>query len=65
LECSATGRLRAWGAIAAFECEVEEITSYQSHGILIGVVQSIKLADSLPPLLYWQGQFCRLEKLAE
>lgn len=47
-------------AIAAFECEVEELIERHTHAIVIGRVRSLLTPGGPSALLYWRGQFDQL-----
>ncbi|MGE0759193.1 MAG: flavin reductase family protein [Pirellulaceae bacterium] len=48
-------------ALATFECRIEQIVDSGTHGILFGDVVAVHGGHSLAgPLLYANGQFCRL-----
>lgn len=50
------------GALAAFDCEVEEIVERHSHGIVIGRVRDIKNATRSAALAYWQGRYVAVDQ---
>jgi flavin reductase (DIM6/NTAB) family NADH-FMN oxidoreductase RutF len=50
------------GALAAIECEVEEIVERHSHAILIGRVLDLQLASRTAALAYWQGQYVAIDR---
>ena len=45
------------GALAAFDCEVEEMIERHSHAIVIGRVAAVQLSDEAEPLLYRRGGY--------
>jgi flavin reductase (DIM6/NTAB) family NADH-FMN oxidoreductase RutF len=45
------------GALAAIDCEVEEIVERHSHAIVIGRVLDLQLSTRTAALAYWQGQY--------
>ena len=49
-------------ALAAVECEVDEIIERFSHGIVIGRLLSITLSDRLSSLVYWNGQYVEIKR---
>jgi flavin reductase (DIM6/NTAB) family NADH-FMN oxidoreductase RutF len=58
------------GALAAIECEVEEIIERHSHAIVIGRVLDVQLSPRSAALAYWQGKYLAIRdediaKLAE
>lgn len=50
------------GALAAFDCEVEEIVERHSHGIVIGRVRDIKNATRSAALAYWHGRYVAVDQ---
>jgi len=50
------------GALAAIECEVEEIVERHSHAILIGRVLDLQLSTRTAALAYWQGQYVAIDQ---
>ena len=56
-QCHETGVTVLTDALAAFDCEVEELVERHSHVIVIGRVRSVLKADSTGALLYWRGAF--------
>jgi flavin reductase (DIM6/NTAB) family NADH-FMN oxidoreductase RutF len=50
------------GALAAIECEVEEIVERHSHAILIGRVLDLQLSTRTAALAYWQGQYVAIDR---
>jgi flavin reductase (DIM6/NTAB) family NADH-FMN oxidoreductase RutF len=59
------------GALAAVDCEVEEIVERHSHAIVIGRVLELQQSARSAALAYWQGQYVAIDpnedalKLAE
>jgi len=51
-----TGALALADALAAIDCEVEEIVERHSHGIVIGAVRAVRICDG-EPLVYSQGRY--------
>jgi flavin reductase (DIM6/NTAB) family NADH-FMN oxidoreductase RutF len=47
-------------ALAAFDCEVEDMIERHSHDIVIGRVMAVRLAEEADPLLYWRGAYLGL-----
>ncbi|MGJ4930832.1 flavin reductase family protein [Bradyrhizobium sp. HKCCYLS2038] len=45
------------GALAALDCEVEEIIERHSHGIVIGRVVHVDVAPQSAALAYWHGSY--------
>lgn len=50
------------GALAAIDCEVEEIIERHSHAILIGRVLDLQLSTRTAALAYWQGQYVAIDR---
>ncbi|QQN63302.1 flavin reductase family protein [Bradyrhizobium diazoefficiens] len=50
------------GALAAFDCEVEEIVERHSHGIVIGRVRDIKNSPRNAALAYWHGRYVAVDQ---
>jgi flavin reductase (DIM6/NTAB) family NADH-FMN oxidoreductase RutF len=50
------------GALAAIDCEVEEIIERHSHGIVIGRVRDVQLAPGGSALAYWHGEYRAVER---
>jgi flavin reductase (DIM6/NTAB) family NADH-FMN oxidoreductase RutF len=50
------------GALAAIECEVEEIVERHSHAILIGRVLDLQVSSRTAALAYWQGQYVAIDQ---
>ncbi|MBK3666432.1 flavin reductase family protein [Bradyrhizobium diazoefficiens] len=48
-------------ALAALDCEVEEIVERHSHGIVIGRVREIRRAARNAALAYWNGQYVAID----
>jgi flavin reductase (DIM6/NTAB) family NADH-FMN oxidoreductase RutF len=59
------------GALAAIECEVEDVVERHSHAIIIGRVLDMQVSARTAALAYWQGQYVAIDldedaiKLAE
>lgn len=53
------------GALAALDCELEELIERHSHAIVIGRVREIRLGPNDAALLYWRGDYERLGWMAE
>jgi flavin reductase (DIM6/NTAB) family NADH-FMN oxidoreductase RutF len=49
-----------WDALAAFECEVEEIVERNTHAIVIGRVKHAAAASGGGALVYWRGGYDQL-----
>ncbi|MDO9412657.1 MAG: flavin reductase family protein [Pseudolabrys sp.] len=52
-----TGAPLLAGALAVFDCEIEEIIERHTHSIVIGLVKAARATEG-SPLVHWQGQ-CR------
>ena len=50
------------GALAAVDCEVEEIVERHSHAIVIGRVMDLQLSSRTAALAYWQGQYVAIDQ---
>lgn len=50
------------GALAAIDCEVEELIERHSHGIVIGRVREVLLAPNGPALAYWHGDYLAIDR---
>jgi flavin reductase (DIM6/NTAB) family NADH-FMN oxidoreductase RutF len=49
-------------ALAAIDCEVEEIIERHSHGIVIGRVLQTRVSPDTAALAYWQGQYVAIDQ---
>jgi flavin reductase (DIM6/NTAB) family NADH-FMN oxidoreductase RutF len=50
------------GALAAIDCEVEDIVERHSHAIVIGRVLELQLSTRTAALAYWQGQYVAIDR---
>jgi flavin reductase (DIM6/NTAB) family NADH-FMN oxidoreductase RutF len=50
------------GALAAIDCEVEEIVERHSHAILIGRVLGLQVSARTAALAYWHGQYVAIDR---
>lgn len=50
------------GALAAFDCEVEEVIERHSHAIVIGRIVHLDVAPAAPALAYWQGDYLTIDR---
>ena len=50
------------GALAAIDCEVEEVVERYSHAIVIGRVLDLQLSPRTAALAYWQGQYLAIDR---
>ncbi|MFZ4534220.1 MAG: flavin reductase family protein [Alsobacter sp.] len=48
------------GALATFDCVVEELIERHSHAIVIGRVTAIRIGPRDPALVYWRGDYDRI-----
>lgn len=53
------------GALAAFDCEVEDVVERHSHVIVIGRVLDLRVTSGAPALVYWQRQYVELGRQDE
>jgi flavin reductase (DIM6/NTAB) family NADH-FMN oxidoreductase RutF len=58
----ATGVPLLVGALAAIDCEVEDIVERHSHAIVIGRVLDIQASTRTAALAYWQGQYLAIDQ---
>lgn len=50
------------GALAAIDCEVEDVVERHSHAIVIGRVLDIQASTRGAALAYWQGQYVAIDQ---
>jgi flavin reductase (DIM6/NTAB) family NADH-FMN oxidoreductase RutF len=50
------------GALAAIECEAEDIIERHSHAIVIGRVLHVQLSPGHGALAYWQGDYVAIDR---
>jgi flavin reductase (DIM6/NTAB) family NADH-FMN oxidoreductase RutF len=50
------------GALAAIDCEVEDIVERHSHAIVIGRVLDIQSSGHTAALAYWQGRYVAVDQ---
>jgi flavin reductase (DIM6/NTAB) family NADH-FMN oxidoreductase RutF len=50
------------GALAAIDCEVEEVVERHSHAIVIGRVLDLALSPRSAALAYWHGQYVAIDR---
>ncbi len=60
----ATGAPVLVGALAALDCELEEVIERHSHAILIGRVKATTVGDQEEALLYWRGDYRHLSSVS-
>jgi len=58
----ASGALLLAGALAAIDCEVEDVIERHSHAIVIGRVLDMQLSSRTAALAYWQGQYVAIDR---
>jgi flavin reductase (DIM6/NTAB) family NADH-FMN oxidoreductase RutF len=58
----ASGVLLLVGALAAVDCEVEDIVEHHSHAIVIGRVLDAQVSARTAALAYWQGQYVAIDQ---
>jgi flavin reductase (DIM6/NTAB) family NADH-FMN oxidoreductase RutF len=55
----ATGAPLLADALAALDCEVEEVILRHSHGIILGRVRAVSVREDGEGLVYWRGGYRR------
>ena len=50
------------GALAAIDCEVEDIVERHSHVIVIGRVLDVAVSARIAALAYWQGRYVAIDQ---
>jgi flavin reductase (DIM6/NTAB) family NADH-FMN oxidoreductase RutF len=50
------------GALAAIDCEVEEVIERHSHAIIIGRVLDVEVSARRAALAYWHGQYVAIDQ---
>jgi len=50
------------GALAAIDCEVEDIVERHSHAIVIGRALDMRISSRTAALAYWQGQYVAIDR---
>ena len=58
----ASGAPLLTGALAAIDCEVEDVVERHSHAIVIGRVLDLQLSTRTAALAYWQGQYVAIDR---
>ena len=58
----ASGARLLSGALAAVECEAEDIIERHSHAIIIGRVLHVELSADDAALAYWQGNYVAIDR---
>lgn len=49
------------GALAAIECEVEDLIERHSHAIVVGRVRHVEVHSHRAALAYWQGRYLAID----
>ncbi len=50
------------GALAAVDCEVEDVVERHSHAVVIGRVLDVMASQRTAALAYWHGQYVAIDK---
>jgi flavin reductase (DIM6/NTAB) family NADH-FMN oxidoreductase RutF len=50
------------GALAAIDCEVEDVVERHSHAIVIGRVLDVAVSARTAALAYWQGRYVAIDQ---
>jgi flavin reductase (DIM6/NTAB) family NADH-FMN oxidoreductase RutF len=50
------------GALAAIDCEVEDVIERHSHAVVIGRVRHVRTSGRAAALAYWQGQYVAIDQ---
>jgi len=58
----ATGVPLLVGALAAIDCEVEDVMERHSHAIVIGRVLDVQVSSRTGALAYWQGRYVAVDQ---
>jgi flavin reductase (DIM6/NTAB) family NADH-FMN oxidoreductase RutF len=53
------------GALAAIDCEVEDVVERHSHAIVIGRALEMQLSSRTAALAYWQGQYVAIDQIED
>jgi flavin reductase (DIM6/NTAB) family NADH-FMN oxidoreductase RutF len=53
------------GALAAIDCEVEDVVERHSHAIVIGRVLDLQISSRTAALAYWQGQYVAIDQIED
>jgi flavin reductase (DIM6/NTAB) family NADH-FMN oxidoreductase RutF len=53
------------GALAAIDCEVEDVVERHSHAIVIGRVLDVQPSSRTAALAYWQGQYVAIDQIED
>lgn len=59
---SASGVPLLAGALAAIDCEVEDVVERHSHAIVIGRVLDVAVSARAAALTYWQGRYVAIDQ---
>lgn len=49
-------------ALAAIDCEVQDVVERHSHAIIIGRVRDVTVSPRTAALAYWQGQYVAIDR---
>ncbi len=60
----ATGAPVLEGAVAAVDCEVEEVLEKGTHSVLFGAVRAVRLGDAGSALIWWARDYREIESPA-
>ena len=50
------------GALAAIDCEVEDMIARHSHAVVIGRVRKVRLSEGSSALAYWHGKYVAVDQ---
>ncbi|MEH2614038.1 flavin reductase family protein [Bradyrhizobium sp. AZCC 1693] len=50
------------GALAAIDCEVEDVVERHSHAIIIGRILNVEVSARTAALAYWQGRYVAIDQ---
>ena len=56
-----TGAPLLRGALACFDCRLEEALERHTHAVVIGRVTAVRRGGAAPALVHWRGQFARFD----
>jgi flavin reductase (DIM6/NTAB) family NADH-FMN oxidoreductase RutF len=56
----ATGAPALEEALVVFDCALEETIERHSHGLLIGRIKAVRVAERAGSLVYWNGAYAQL-----
>jgi flavin reductase (DIM6/NTAB) family NADH-FMN oxidoreductase RutF len=55
-----TGAPLLTDALAAVDCTVDTIVDWNTHAVVIGLVEAVRLGGDAPALIYWRGDYVDL-----